>query len=497
VAEAMGGAASSERSALRHKLPRALMLAWCVAAVPALAQSLDLGGNAAGQPASPGLDLDANAAAPVATTPSASEDSVKAGLVLRPLILPAPTDPVQNPAAPPENTPTTNAAEPLPIDHPAVLDTARLKAGDATIALFGIVGLPGDAAQGLREFIDKAGARVTCLQQASAEYICQLDDGTDVALVSLVNGAAQARADAPDAYHEQEAAAQAARRGIWASLPPPPVQVKHPSVRDTATLLADGKTYRLNGVVGLGGPYARELQGYIVAHDDSLVCQPQDGGDRYICVLSDGTDIAKVALVNGAAKVAADSPDTYRVQQGEAIDNRRGVWSTVTIAAAQAMRVVPPPGPADYPVVVGDEADGVTYVGGAPAAVIGGETVFLAFGGALGWGYYDHWHHWRGAPDRFRAHMEHFHPGGVGLRGYRAEGFRPAGFAGPHGGAPGAAHFAGPGGGAPHFAGGFMRPTPMAGGMGGFHAPIGGGFHAPAGGGFHPSVAAGGGGHHR
>jgi len=195
--------------------------------------------------------------------------------------------------------------------------------------------------------------------------------------------------------------------------------------------------------------------------------------------------------------VAADSPDTYRVQQGEAIDNRRGVWSTVTIAAAQAMRVVPPPGPADYPVVVGDEADGVTYVGGAPAAVIGGETVFLAFGGALGWGYYDHWHHWRGAPDRFRAHMEHFHPGGVGLRGYRAEGFRPAGFAGPHGGAPGAAHFAGPGGGAPHFAGGFMRPTPMAGGMGGFHAPIGGGFHAPAGGGFHPSVAAGGGGHHR
>ncbi|HET6194681.1 MAG TPA: hypothetical protein VFE12_02960 [Acetobacteraceae bacterium] len=261
MAEAMGVAASSERSALRHKLPRALMLAWCVAAVPALAQSLDLGGNAAGQPASPGLDLDANAAAPVATTPSASEDSVKAGLVLRPLILPAPTDPVQNPAAPPENTPTTNAAEPLPIDHPAVLDTARLKAGDATIALFGIVGLPGDAAQGLREFIDKAGARVTCLQQASAEYICQLDDGTDVALVSLVNGAAQARADAPDAYHEQEAAAQAARRGIWASLPPPPVQVKHPSVRDTATLLADGKTYRLNGVVGLGGPYARELQG--------------------------------------------------------------------------------------------------------------------------------------------------------------------------------------------------------------------------------------------
>ena len=36
--------------------------------------------------------------------------------------------------------------------------------------------------------------------------------------------------DAPATHHENEADAQAARRGVWASLPPPPVPLKHPAV---------------------------------------------------------------------------------------------------------------------------------------------------------------------------------------------------------------------------------------------------------------------------
>lgn len=192
--------------------------------------------------------------------------------------------------------------------------------------------------------------------------------------------------------------------------------MKHPQVRDTATLVVEGKTYRLDGVDGIGGPYARDLQGYIAAHDDTLMCQPQGKPDHYICVLPDGTDIAKVALVNGAAKVSTDSPDTYRLQQAEALDNKRGVWATVTIATATAARVY-----ASRPstaIIPGDEADGVSYVGGVPSVVVDGAPVFLTYAGGLGWGYYDQWHHWRGAPDQFRAHMEQFHPGGVGLRGY-------------------------------------------------------------------------------
>jgi len=252
------------------------------------------------------------------------------------------------------------------------------------------------------------------------------------------------------------------------------------------------------------------------------MCQPQGKPDHYICVLSDGTDIAKVALVNGAAKVAADSPDSYRVQQGEAIDNKRGIWANATLAATQAVRVVP--APAAYPAVPGDGAAGVSYIGGAPAVVIGGETVFLAYAGVAGWGYYDHGHQWHPAPDQFRAHMDRFHPAGAGLRGYPPP---PIGAPGlPHGPAPfpGAAGLprgptppgfpaaGGPPGprigapGGPGFAGGFMRPMPAGGGPGpgapgGFHPPMGGGlpgggFHPPPGGGlpgggFHPPPGGG------
>ena len=513
----------------RHWIAPTLLSGWLLAAVgaePCVAQSLDLGGAPA--TSEPTLDLNVQPSAPLPEQPPAPEEKVKAGLRIRPLF-PEGTESGDNGDAastqtPPADAPSAVKTEPLPIDQPEVVDTAKLKSGETTVPLFGIVGLPGEAAQGLHDYITKDGAHVTCQQQPNSEYVCLLNDGTDVALVALINGAAQTRADAPDNYRAQEAAAQAARRGIWASLPPPPVQLEHPAVRDTATLIVTGKTYRLDGVEGLGGQYARDLQGYITAHDDSLMCQPQGKADHYICVLSDGTDIAKVALVNGAARVEADSPDSYRVQQGEAIDNKRGIWATVTIAATQAARVAP--GPSTYPTTVpGDSGDGVSYVGGAPTVVIGGETVFLAYAGVAGWGYYDHWHQWHPAPDQFRLHMERFHPGGVGLRGYPPppvgppglprgplpplgvaglpRGPMPPGYPGP-GGPPGP-HFGPPGG--PAFAGGFMRPVPVGGGIGpggplGFHPPMGGGlpggfhppmggmpgggFHPPPGGGFHP-----------
>ena len=90
------------------------------------------------------------------------------------------------------------------------------------------------------------------------------------------------------------------------------------------------------------------------------------------------------------------------------------------------------PGPPPYgmePIV-----PGLSYVGGAPVAVIGGETVFLVYADGPGWGYWDHYHHWHGAPERFRDHLEHFHPRGAGFRGY----------AGPHGGPVHAAAAHGP-----------------------------------------------------
>jgi hypothetical protein len=291
----------------------------------------------------------------------------------------------------------------------------------------------------------------------------------------------------------------------------------------------------LDGLQGLGAPYAGQMQSYIAANGDSLSCSPQDTPGHYICVLRDGTDIAKVALVNGAAVVAQDAPDAYRIQQGEALDAHRGIWvnppPNLLIASA------PAEGAVAFVMEAGDDGtDGITYVGGVPEAVIDGDPVFLVYGGDAGWGYYDHDHHWRDAPDRYRRHMERFHAGGHGLRGYRDEaairrdglhpegvhpegvhpGARPgdmrtAGLAGHPGMAPGGHVGEAPGAGRmvapgvrPGMAGGFhpgggnagfARPGPS---MGGFH-PGGGGMagggHASA-----PAVHAssgGGGGKHK
>jgi endonuclease YncB( thermonuclease family) len=556
----------------------AAVVSGLVGLVPAFGQTLDMGASPAASPPAtrqPGdLDMDVNPSAPVAAPAIAkpgiraiSGDNVQDGIVqvnpgasvaqtapvqtapvqTAPLQIAPPAPPVLTvaPAPPPVPTPppvqTTTltqpnseppaggsapapAEQPVSLDHPTVVDTAVLKAGDTTVTLFGIDGVGGEAAQDLQGFLASTGDHLTCQAQTSAGFVCLLADGTDVAQAALVNGAARVKDDAPEAYREQQAAAQAARRGIWASLPPPPVTIQHPVVQDTATLTAGGQTYALDGVRGLGPPYAAQMQGYIGSNGDSLTCNPQSAAGEYICVLGDGTDIAKVALVNGAAVVAADAPDAYRLQQGEALNNRRGIWANpppnLMVAEAPAADV------AEYALVAGDDgSDGITYVGGVPEAVIDGAAVFLVFGGAAGWGYYDHYHHWHDAPGRYRAHMEHYHPYGHGLRGYREAAAHPGGMhpAGMHTESmhPGAMHpeaersyghpagVAGhemhPGGVAGHPGGGFgaaQHPSssfagrPTAARTGFVHpGPSAGGFH-PGGGGAAPHAvhAASGGG---
>jgi endonuclease YncB( thermonuclease family) len=311
------------------------------------------------------------------------------------------------------------------LGHPDVIDTAKLAANGLTVQLFGIMGVGGPPAQGLKSYIAGSGDKLICQAKATADYTCALPDGTDVAMVALVNGAAQTRPDAPAAYHDQEAAAQTARRGIWANLPPPPIPVRHPVVHTTGLLEADRSSFALDGVDGIAGPYAAQLQNYILTAGDSLDCQEQGVSQSYTCVAPDGTDVAKVVLVNGAAKAAPDAPDAYLLQQRDAIINRRGIWATMTEAQLQPYLTAVPADPV-YLAEIGPDADGISYVGGQPTALIDGEVVFLALAGAAGWGYYDHYHHWHGAPDRFARHMERFHPEGRGLRGYGPGGLREA-----------------------------------------------------------------------
>ncbi len=454
-----------------------------VAAPVALAQSLDMDAPQAPQAGS--LDLTPSpppspspAVAPVPEAASVAPADGRAPPTSAEIQVIAPNSAVPPVAAVPP------AAEPVSFDELKVVDTARLVSHDRVVALFGITGQSGEAASGMQKYLDAAGARVTCHAQGSAEFVCALPDGTDVAVAALLNGAALTRGDSPEPYRQQEAAAMAARRGVWASLPPPPVTLAHPALRDTATLVGGGgEVYLMAGVEGVAQPFARELQGYIAASGDSVTCDPQGYANRYVCLLPDGTDVAKVALVNGAARVSPDAPDSYRVQQREAMENGRGIWRNVPHSEVVAFGSAVPSDPV-YMLAAGDEGEGISYIGGEPAAVIAGETVFLAYGGALGWGYYDHWHHWHGAPDRYRAHLEHFHPEGRGLRGWHEAAFRPGGF-------HGASEWGHPGfHGEPGFRGeaGFHGAPGFHGGASGFHGEPG--FHAGGvpGGGIHPGT---------
>jgi endonuclease YncB( thermonuclease family) len=514
-----------------------ILLAWGLIAVGTAvgrAADLDVSPTApAAASQSGGLDMDVNPSSPIAEAPTKPppaapavratlQDNVQdnistgtdeAGQSRTPSTATLPLDPGQMPSA---GTGQSAVAEPVSLDHPTVVDTATFESGGTTVALYGIEGVKGEMAEGLQGFLTSHGNRMTCQAQTSIDFVCLQPDGTDVAEVALVNGAARAKPDAPAPYRDQEAAAQTARRGIWANLPPPPVTVKHPTVPDTATLVAEGQTYVLDGLQGLGAPFAEQMQTYIAQHGDSLTCDPQSLPGHYTCLLGDGTDIAKVALVNGAARVGTDAPDAYRVQQAEALNNHRGFWLNQSQEMIMASMTVAGPPPCCAYVGGDDGVDGISYVAGVPTAVIEGETVFLTYGDDAGWGYYDHWRHWRGAPGRYRAHLDHYHPYGHGLRGYSHEAamrheaaFHP-GAVHPGMGAPGmrpgvaaagvrpgmAAPGMRPGGAGPGmahsngFGGGFIHPGPSA---AGFH-PGGGASMARAAPAMHVSSGGGGGG---
>jgi hypothetical protein len=83
--------------------------------------------------------------------------------------------------------------------------------------------------------------------------------------------------------------------------PPSPPISGHPTVHDTATLTVGDRTFLLAGIDGVSGPAADELQKYIATNGDTVSCDAE-GLVRYVCLLPDGTDLARVALVNGAAR---------------------------------------------------------------------------------------------------------------------------------------------------------------------------------------------------
>ena len=69
--------------------------------------------------------------------------------------------------------------------------------------------MQGEAAENLQGFLASGDNHVTCQAQATADFVRLMSDGTDAAQAALINGAARVKDDAPEAYRDQQAAAQA------------------------------------------------------------------------------------------------------------------------------------------------------------------------------------------------------------------------------------------------------------------------------------------------
>lgn len=111
-----------------------------------------------------------------------------------------------------------------------------------------------------------------------------------------------------------------------ASVPPPapkPIEGAA-SVLDTANLVVAGQSVALFGISGLDGAPAEQLGRFIKEQGGRLRCAPREGA--WECATASGIDVAKAALVNGAARTKPGAPADYLRQEEAARNARRGLW---------------------------------------------------------------------------------------------------------------------------------------------------------------------------
>jgi hypothetical protein len=94
-------------------------------------------------------------------------------------------------------------------------------------------------------------------------------------------------------------------------------------VLDTATLEINGQRISLFGVIGETGALADGLQDAINS-GPSVTCSLRE--TSYVCLMQDGSDVARVALFNGAARPGPDATDDYRQVADAAMKEHRGIW---------------------------------------------------------------------------------------------------------------------------------------------------------------------------
>lgn len=119
-------------------------------------------------------------------------------------------------------------------------------------------------------------------------------------------------------------ASAAPKPSAGASISPPRPIEGAASVRDTANLVVGGQPVALFGIAGLDGVPAEQLGRFIAEQGGRLRCTPRDGA--WECATASGIDVAKAALVNGAARTKPGAPADYLRQEEAARNARRGLW---------------------------------------------------------------------------------------------------------------------------------------------------------------------------
>lgn len=121
-------------------------------------------------------------------------------------------------------------------------------------------------------------------------------------------------------------AAGTAKSDNTASVMPKPQAIAGKArVIDTATLQVDRQTIKLDGIEGVSGAAAQELQSFIDAQGRQVECTPVQAA--YRCLTKQGVNVAEAALLNGAARTTRESSERLRSLERQARNSHRGIWA--------------------------------------------------------------------------------------------------------------------------------------------------------------------------
>jgi penicillin-binding protein 1A len=102
------------------------------------------------------------------------------------------------------------------------------------------------------------------------------------------------------------------------------VVIGAPAFLDSGTLRIAGRIVQLEGVMGIGAAYVRDVESYI--GDREIACRPTMA-EHYRCQV-DGYDLSEIVLLNGRGRAAPDAPPDLVDAERQARSDGRGVWAT-------------------------------------------------------------------------------------------------------------------------------------------------------------------------